>query len=308
MSFNDCQSSGIFSTQSNIVQYCVQTGIIQSRQRCSKCTTDMFLKEASTDEFSDGFCWVCPTCPQQKRSIRRDSILQNRKTPLLTFLRVLWHNCNTLSISQAAKQESLCPKTVRSIYNAIRHCMVEDLLLTPPLIGGPGKIVEVDESLAGKRKYNRGRLVKGKWLLGGVERGSNDCFLVECQNNHRDHHTLIRIIKQHVRPGTIIISDGWKGYVNLDRHGYHHEDVNHSRNFVNPATGAHTNTIEGCWFHVKRHLQRGIGWLRSDPDAMALALAEFMWKRRCNITSSSVDTSRYFSLEFPRLVKRVFSV
>ena len=83
--------------------------------------------------------------------------------------------------------------------------MVEDLLLTPPLIGGPGKIVEVDESLAGKRKYNRRRLVKGKWLLGGVERGSNDCFLVECQNNHRDHHTLIRIIKQHVRPGTIII-------------------------------------------------------------------------------------------------------
>ena len=84
-------------------------------------------------------------------------------------------------------------------------------------IGGPGKIVEIDESMIGKRKYNRGRLVKGKWILGGVERGSGECFLVECENNHRDHHTLTRLIKQHVRPGTVIITDGWRGYVHLCR-------------------------------------------------------------------------------------------
>ena len=307
MSFSDFHSSGIFSTQSNIVQYCMQVGILQSKQRCSKCSADMYLLDTSTDDFTDGFCWTCPTCPQQKRSIRRDSILERRKIPLLTFLQVLWHSCNTLSVSQTAKQESLSPKTVRSIYTAIRHCMIEDLLITPPLIGGPGKIVEIDESIIGKRKYNRGRIVKGKWLLGGTERGSNDCFLVECENNHRDHHVLIRLIKQYVRPGTLIITDRWKGYVNLSHHGYIHEDVNHSRDFVNPATGAHTNTIEGCWFHVKRHLQRGIGWLRNDPDALALALAEFMWRKRHNITSSPEDCRRFFCVEFPRLMKRIFN-
>ena len=128
--------------------------------------------------------------------------------------------------------------------------MIEDLLLTKPLIGGPGKIVEVDESLVGNRKYNHGRRVKGKWILGGVERGSNQCFLVECDNNHRDHHVLTPLIKQRVRPGTLIITDGWRAYLNLT----------HSQNFVNPRTGAHTNTTEGCWFHVKRHLNRGVGW------------------------------------------------
>ena len=56
--------------------------------------------------------------------------------------------------------------------------MVEDLLANPPLLGGMVKIVELDKSLIGNRKYNRGRLVKGKWLLGGVKRGSNNCFLV----------------------------------------------------------------------------------------------------------------------------------
>ena len=285
----------------------MDVGILQREQRCSRCSSNMYVLDASTEDFSDGFCWTCPSCPQQRRSIRKDSILQRRKIPLLTFLKVLWHNCNTLSISQTAKQESLDPKTVRSIFSAIRHCMLEDLIITPPLIGGPGKIVEIDESIIGKRKYNKGRIVKGKWLLGGTERGSNECFLVECENNHRDHHTLIRLIRQFVRPQTIIITDGWKGYVPLAQHGFHHEDVNHSQNFVNPVTGAHTNTIEGCWFHVKRHLQRGVGWLRNDPDALALALAEFMWKRRHGITGSAADCRKFFAVEFPRLSKRVFS-
>ena len=126
-----------------------------------------------------------------------------------------------------------------------------------------------DGSITGERES------KECGFLGGTERGeSNDCFLVECENNHRDHHTLVRLIKQHVCPGTVIITDGWRGYVNLSHHGYYHEDVNPWRNFVNPVTGAHTNTIEGCWFHVKRHLQSGVIWLRNDPDALATALAE----------------------------------
>ena len=190
---------------------------------------------------------------------------------------------------QTAKQESVSPKTVRSMYVKIRYCIAY-----PPLLGGMGKIVEIDESMIGNRKYNRGRLVKGKWLLGGVEPGSNNCFLVKCENNHRDHHTLIPIIKKNVRPGTLIIRDGWKAYLPLSNHGLLHEDVNHSINFVDPITGAHTNTIERCLFHVKKHLQRGDGWLRSDPDALALNLAEFMWKKRHRITTSAEDCKKFY--------------
>jgi hypothetical protein len=48
--------------------------------------------------------------------------------------------------------------------------MAEDLLNTSGKIGGPGTIVEMDESKFGKRKYNRGRRVVGKWVLGKIER------------------------------------------------------------------------------------------------------------------------------------------
>lgn len=34
-------------------------------------------------------------------------------------------------------------------------------------IGGEGKVVEIDESKFGKRKYNVGRLIEGQWVFGG---------------------------------------------------------------------------------------------------------------------------------------------
>jgi hypothetical protein len=37
-------------------------------------------------------------------------------------------------------------------------------------IGGPGIIVEMDESKFGKCKYNMGHRVKGNWVWGCIER------------------------------------------------------------------------------------------------------------------------------------------
>ncbi|KAF8783398.1 hypothetical protein HNY73_013562 [Argiope bruennichi] len=48
--------------------------------------------------------------------------------------------------------------------------------------GGAGRIVEVDESKFGKRKYSRGHRVKGQWGFGGVERESGRTFLVTVQD------------------------------------------------------------------------------------------------------------------------------
>ena len=53
------------------------------------------------------------------------------------------------------------------------------------------------------------------------------------------------IIKKHVLPGTIIFR--WKAYSRSEEEGYHHQTVNHSKEFVNKETRAHTNTIESTW-------------------------------------------------------------
>jgi hypothetical protein len=44
-------------------------------------------------------------------------------------------------------------------------------------IGGPGVIVEIDESKFGKRKYHRGHHVDGAWVFGARERDNGrKCF------------------------------------------------------------------------------------------------------------------------------------
>ena len=122
-------------------------------------------------------------------------------------------------------------------------------------IGGRGKIVEIDESLFFKTKYNRGRRREKNWVFGGCERGnSKNCFFVCVENRNR--HTLIPLIKKHILPGSVIVSDEWAAYNGISSvagFDYVHWKVNHSLNFVNPSNqDAHTQTIESCWGRLKK--------------------------------------------------------
>lgn len=59
-----------------------------------------------------------------------------------------------------------------------REVMYDGLVTRRQKIGGVGVEEEIDEKKFGKMKYHRGHLVEGQWVFGGVERGSNKCFLV----------------------------------------------------------------------------------------------------------------------------------
>src|SRR3982750_3733849 len=120
------------------------------------------------------------------------------------------------------------------------------------MLGGEEIIVEIDESKFGKRKYNRGHRVDGQWIVGGFERGTGRLFLVAVEN--RTKETLLSVIKQWVKPGTTIYTDYWKSYDCLGDEGFHHLKVNHSINFVDTVSGAHTNSIEGSWRHAKQFI------------------------------------------------------
>ena len=68
--------------------------------------------------------------------------------------------------------------------------------------------------------------------------------------------TRVPIVKKHVLPDTSIIQNCWKSYSRLQEEGYEHLTVNHSKEFVNKETGAHTNTIESTWRAVKTSLPK----------------------------------------------------
>ncbi|KMQ91627.1 hypothetical protein RF55_8482 [Lasius niger] len=119
------------------------------------------------------------------------------------------------------------------------------------LIGGPGKIVQINEAKIEQRKYQRGRVVEGHWLLGMIEDENEDLRLEMCPDNQRTTQVLIPLIQQHMAPGSTIHTDEWRAYNELARCGYIHRTVNHSREFV-AADGIHTQRIEASWRPMRR--------------------------------------------------------
>ena len=156
--------------------------------------------------------------------------------------------------------------------------MARNLEKNPYKIGGQGIVVELDESKFGKRKGGRGKKVKGAWVFGGVERTkARRMFAVVAPN--RTEETLVALIQKYVAPGSIVYTDGWKSYHNINsKLGLEHRVINHSKAFVIPKTRIHTNSIEGTWSAMKSEIPSRCF---SQP-IIENYVAEFVWRRLHN--------------------------
>jgi len=149
---------------------------------------------------------------------------------------------------------NVCRKSVSQWYQFLRETCSKSLLeCLDYTFGGMGVVVQIDESMVAKRKYNVGHHVEQQWVfslydtltkLGHVE-------LV----NDRWAETLLPIIQKYVKPETTIFSDQWPAYHQLQNLGYQHMTVNHSENFVDQTTGTCRNAIEAYWSRVKRNIR-----------------------------------------------------
>ena len=113
-------------------------------------------------------------------------------------------------------------------------------------------------------------------MFGGIDCDTRECFAipVEC----RDAATFLPIIRQFILPGTTILSDQWAyNTIASDPNNYEHLTVNHSVNFVDPETYAHTQNVENMWMCMKGKKKQQMGQHNS---LLPTHLAEFMWHRK----------------------------
>ena len=162
---------------------------------CPKCSKGRMRLTRDTSYSRDVMVWKCSdrTC-NKKVSIRKGTWFEGSHLALEQILKLtyywVWHCEHTFIMRECSIGSN--STIVDWCYFAREVCLTVLEKESGP-IGGPGKIVEVDESKFGKRKYNRGRRVEGQWVFGGIERGSKRCFVVTVGD--RSAATLIPLIK-----------------------------------------------------------------------------------------------------------------
>jgi len=222
----------VINNDDNTYNFCCEIGLLAKSRNCDRCRRLLKLCAESRADRSTPYIFRCTNkaCRKDKFSVRDGTVFQASKLLLQQILTII--NLFTARITdyeqiqyqtQQSAEHKLSTETVVDWLSYCREICLEIVARqTSQLIGGPGLTVEVDESKFGKRKYNKGRLVEGQWVVGSICRETGEIFLAPCPDNKRDAPTLLDIIERHVHKQSVVITDCWKAYDQLDDHGWQH--------------------------------------------------------------------------------------
>lgn len=250
--FNIFSIIDIVKDHSSSILFLQSKGILRFGFQCQECLIDMSL--IKDNSAIDRHCFRCKEC-RKKKSIRHGSFLSKSKLELRHFIMLIYFWSTKTHAGAMQTHLSLSNVSIVVWTKFIREVCSSKLMNLNPKIGGPGKIIQIDESVIYKAKYNLGHALfaRKKWILGFYDVEHKVGFVRFLQDRSAD--TLNTLIMEHVEPGSEIHTDCWAGYNNivcLDvTPRYIHKTVNHSRNFVDPITGCHTNNVEAFWSSLK---------------------------------------------------------
>jgi hypothetical protein len=234
--------------------------------------------------------------PGGNKGLLSDSFFARKKLPPNLILIVIYHwaqgdtyrrifleTRRGESKSGNGKPIITSSRTICAIGRALGS-LVKDHLLSAwerERIGGRKINVQVDESQFGRAKGEKGRKIKGRWILGMIAKGSYDFRAVVLTEGNRDSFILTTQIMEHVKPGSFLVTDMWKGYVpdTLKEKGYKHKSINHSDKehpFV-AVDGTNTQRIESYWDDMKNKWRRHT--IRDQYFEEWVFV--YLWRRKC---------------------------
>ena len=290
---------------------------------CHLCLFPMHEERKPTHKL--GFRWRCNrrTCRAVRPTISplRNTFFDEIKLPILKALRLMVCWFFGIKVSKASVHCEVDGRTAVDFYSFCREVCRVVSAHDQEQVGGPGDIVEIDESHLFTRKNHRGRMLRRAiWVFGGISRLTKKRFAVQVRR--RDRATLWPIMQKHIAQGSFVFSDEWAAYAGCAVLGFsRHLSVNHSLMFAkrvriqghfpllghfNPITGRttvniNTNTKERAWGELKRCLRR----CRSVPMVQNY-IGEYLYRQ--NILSDIRNIRRNQGLRFLRFVRDVARV
>jgi transposase-like protein/predicted RNA-binding Zn-ribbon protein involved in translation (DUF1610 family) len=241
------------------------------RHDCAKCGKSAhYYRARGRRSYACEYCgWqVYPTA---------STPFDRTRTPLRDWFYVMFlftTTRNGVAAKRVQRELGVTYKTAWRMCREIRQYMAA--LDSDDPLGGPGEIVQIDETLIGGVAEGLGRgkyLVNKTQVVGMLENGGE---LITRVIPDVKRSTLWPIICENILPGTLIHTDELRSYRGIGLRGYRHQTVNHSAGeYVSPF-GCTVNNIEGFWAMLKRGIAGT--YIHVSPKHLPKYLGEFEYR------------------------------
>jgi transposase-like protein len=236
----------------------------------------------------------CKDC-RKKFTVRVGTLYERSHVKLHKWLMATHLLCSSkkgMSAHQLHRMLGVTYKTAWFMAHRIREAMRPGKDEGPK--GGPGKIVEADETLIGGKEKNKHVSKRNPKNIGSM--GKETAFaLVERGGRVRSYHvksvnakTLGPILFEQIDRASTLMSDDAGQYRLIGPEYAHYESVNHSINEYVRGT-AHTNTIEGYFSLLKRGINGTYHHVSSTHLKRYLAEFDFRYNERAKLDVSDME-------------------
>lgn len=145
-----------------VIDFALQRRLIPINKQC-KCGSQM--KKEYSNRYKCHFAFRCPVCTNRV-SILTGTFFELSKLSISQILALTMHFIKDTDVTTAACSSNVSRNSSVHWYKICRNVCSSILLSQQQRFGGQGKIVEVDETLMIRRKYNVGRLPRQVWVFG----------------------------------------------------------------------------------------------------------------------------------------------
>ena len=143
-----------------IIERLQEKGLLRSFYNCD-CGSQMTIVRCA--DYRDDIIFRCPSC-WKKKSARLGTFFARSKLRLRQIMLLVANWIIKAPVTLAATFADVSEVSAVQWYEFCRDICATKLTSVQQLYGGVGNIVEIDETVVRKRKYNRGRCIKEDWV------------------------------------------------------------------------------------------------------------------------------------------------